>query len=133
MLFFIVFICSLPAFAAEASKEKSIQHFKVEDVTTIEKAKYIFIRSSSEIKNKTIFNSQELEQIHIITYSLEKSVLYFIKNLQGERQSLAQEIAIIVEDIHINSENNRPQATKLYINKYFHLADKFMLGFSSLH
>ena len=61
--------------------------------------------------------------------ALEKSVSYFVKNLIGERQSFAKEIAVVVEDIHISSENNLPKKTKVHLNKYFNLADKFISVF----
>jgi len=71
----------------------------------------------------------ELEQIHIITYSLEKSVYYFVENLEGEREDLAKKIAVAVEDIHVNAENNRQEKTKEHLNKYFNLVDKLVSVF----
>lgn len=115
--------------ATEDLKEIPIQHVKVVDLTSMEEAKIIFIKNTSEIRSKEKFNSLELQQIHIITYSLEKSVSYFVEHLKGERQYLAKEIAVSVEDIHVNSENNRPKKTKESLNKYFNLADKFVSVF----
>ncbi len=115
--------------ASDDSKEEPIQHLKIADVASMKDAKKIFIETTSEIKSKKKLDQLELQQIHIITYSLEKSVAYFAENLKGERQELAKEIAVVVEDIHISSENNRQEETETYLNKYFNLADKFISGF----
>lgn len=125
-LLFIVFIFALPALAVEDSMEGPVQHYVIADVTSMEEAKEIFISNTSEIKSKKKLNSMELEEIHIITYSLEKSIAYFVKNLCGERQSLAKEIAISVEDIHINAENNRSEKTNEHLNKYYTLAEQLI-------
>jgi len=115
--------------ATENSKEISVKHVKIADVTSMEEAKSIFIKNTSEIRRKKKFNLLELQQIHIITYSLEKSVSYLVENLKDERQYLAKKIAVSVEDIHVNAENNRPQKTIEHLNKYLNLADKFISVF----
>lgn len=115
--------------ASNESKEEPVQHLKIPDVTSMKDAKKIFIETTSEIKSKKNLDQLELQQIHIITYSLEKSVAYFVENLKGERQELANEIAVVVEDIHISSENNRQKEAETYLNKYFNLAEKFISGF----
>ena len=120
---------ALPVMASDESKEEPVQHLKIEDVTSMKDAKKIFIEKTSEIKSKTKLDELELQQIHIITYSLEKSVAYFVENLKGERQELAKEIAVVVEDIHVSSENGRQKKTEIYLNKYFNLAEKFVSGF----
>ncbi|MGV2872771.1 DUF6746 family protein [Colwellia sp. E150_009] len=129
VLSLLIFMFVLPVQAINDLKEKPVQHLKVADLSSMEAAKNVFINSTAKIKSKNKLNVLELEQIHIITYSLEKSVAYFVKNLRGERQSLAKEIAITVENIHINAENNRPKITKEHIDKYFNLADKFIADF----
>jgi len=126
VLLFIVFIFALPALAAEDSKEEPVQHYVIANVTSMEEAKDIFIKNTSEIKSKKKLNPVELEQIHVITYSLEKSVAYFVENLTSERQYLARKITVLVENIHISSENNRPEKTKKHLNKYFTLAEQFI-------
>ena len=115
--------------ASNESKEEPVQHLKIPDVTSMKDAKKIFIETTSEIKSKKNLDQLELQQIHIITYSLEKSVAYFVENLKGERQELANEIAVVVEDIHISSENNRQKEAETYLNKYFNLAEKLISGF----
>ena len=120
---------SLHVMASDDSKEEPVQHLKIADVTSMEDAKKIFIETTSEIKSKKKLDQLELQQIHIITYSLEKSLAYFVQNLEGERQDLAKEIAVVVEDIHISSENSRQKETETYLNKYFNLAEKFISGF----
>ena len=120
---------ALHVMASDESTEEPVQHLEIADITSMEDAKKIFIKKTSEIKSKKKLDQLELQQIHIITYTLEKSVAYFVENLKGERQQLAKEIAVVVEDIHISSENNRQKETERYLNKYFNLAEKFISGF----
>ncbi|WP_445354867.1 DUF6746 family protein [Microbulbifer sp. EKSA008] len=131
LLFAVTFATT--AQASPASGEKPIQHLKVADVTSMKDAKKIFIEKTAEIKSKQKLNPAELHQIHVITYTLEKSVEYFAENLKGERQKLAKDIAVVVENIHINSENNRPEKTRKDLNHYFKLAEKFEAGFKHKH
>jgi len=128
VLLLFTFIIALPVLAKDDSKEEPIQHYKIADVTSMEEAKSIFIRNTSEIKSKKKLNPLELEQIHVITYSLEKSIAYFVENLTGDGQFIAKEIALSVESIHVDSENNRPKKTREHLNNYFNLADKFLSG-----
>ena len=129
VILILSFAFALQVMASDEAKEEPIQHLKIADVTSVNDAKNIFIEKTSEIKSKKKLDQLELQQIHIITYSLEKSVAYFVENLIGERQELAKEIAVVVEDIHISSENNRQEKTKTLLNKYFDMAEKFISGF----
>ena len=129
VILFFSLIFALHVMASGESKEEPIQHLKIADVTSMKDAKKIFIEKTSEIKSKKTLDQLELQQIHIITYSLEKSVAYFVENLEGERQELAKEIAVVVEVIHISSENSRQEKTETHLNKYFNLAEKFISGF----
>ena len=115
--------------SVDAPKKKPTQHLKVDDVTTIKDAEAIFILKTSEIKRKTVLDVTELQEIHIITYTLEKSVAYLAENLKGENQSLAKELAVIVEDIHLNSEDNKKEETQKHISKYMELAKKLIANF----
>ena len=110
--------------ATSEPNEKPVQHRKVDDVTSLAEAKKVFLQTTSEIKSKEKLNAEELHQIHYITYSLEKSIAYYAENLSGKEQQLAKNIAIVVEDIHIASENNRKQETLTHLTKYFKLAKK---------
>jgi hypothetical protein len=120
---------ALPVMASSDSEEEPIQHLNIADVTSMKDAKKIFRETTSEIRSKEKLDVAELQEIHIITYSLEKSVAYFVDNLEGERQQLAEEIAVVVEDIHLSSENNRQKETKALLKRYFDLADQFSSGF----
>jgi hypothetical protein len=120
---------SLCALAVDESKEKPNQHLQVADVQSMEEAKAIFIDKTAEIRSKKPLNLENASQIHIITYTLEKSVAYFAENLKGEKQKLAEKIAIVVEDMHIASESNKLEALKEHINKYFVLVDEFIFCF----
>ncbi|MFK7845643.1 MAG: DUF6746 family protein [Rhodothermales bacterium] len=122
-------ILSLSVLATDELKEKPTQHLKIADVDSMEEAKEIFIDKTVEIRNKKTLNLEEVSQIHIITYTLEKSVAYFAENLKGEKQKTAKEIAVVVEDIHIASERNRLGELKKHLNEYFDLVDKFIFCF----
>ena len=56
------------------------------------------------------------------TYSLEKAVAYFVENSEAEGQILAEQIAVVVEEIHLASENNRSEDTRSYIDQLDKLA-----------
>ena len=120
---------SLPVLAADDSKEKPTQHLQIAEVTSMEEAKEIFIDKTVEIRNKKELNLEEASQIHIITYTLEKSEAYFVDNLKGEKQEIAKQIAVVVEDIHIASESNRLDDLQKHLDKYFDLVDKFIFCF----
>jgi len=128
-LLIFTMLFSWPILAADESKQKPTQHLRAADVNSMEEAKEIFIDKTAEIRRKKTINLEEASQIHIITYTLEKSVAYFAENLTGEKQKLAKEIAVIVEDIHITSESNRLDNLKKHLKEYFDLTDKFIFCF----
>ncbi len=107
-------------------EEKPVQHFTVADVTNIQEAKRIFFETTESLEQKKRLDQKELHEIHIITYKLEKSVAYFSEHLTDKGKNLAQDIALVVEDIHINSENNRENKTREHLNKYFKLVEKLI-------
>ena len=120
---------SLPVMASDDSHEEPVQHLDIADVTSLEDAKRIFVETTAQIRSKEKLDLAELQQIHIITYSLEQSVAYFVENTEGERHELAEEIAEVVEEIHISSENGRQEETKEHLEEYFDMADRFAAGF----
>ena len=128
LLVFVMFF-SLPGIASDDSKEKPTQHLQVEDIVTMKNAKEIFLGKTLEMMEKKNIGLQEASEIHIITYALEKSVAYFAENLEGEKQLLAKEMAVVVEDIHLTSENNRLGELQAHIQKYFNLVDEFLFCF----
>jgi len=125
----LLFPLSFQVLATGESEEKAVQHIKLADVTSAAQAKKVFLKSTSDIKSKKKLDAAELHEIHFITYSLEKSVAFYAENLSGDRQELAKEMAEVVEFIHINSENNRKEKTKKYLNQYFDLAAQFSSEF----
>jgi hypothetical protein len=129
VLFVFTMLFSLSVLAADESKEKPTQHIQIEDVNSMEEAKAIFIDKTAEIRSKKTLNLEAASQIHIITYTLEKSVAYFAENLEGEKQEMAKQIAVVVEDIHIASESNRLEELQKHLDKYFDLVDKFLFCF----
>jgi len=123
LLVFAMFF-SMSALAADDSKEKPTQHLKIADVTSMAEAKEIFIDQTAQIRSKRKLNPEEAAQIHIITYTLEESIAYFAENLTDEKQGVAKEMAVVVEDIHIASENNRLEKLRAHLDEYFSLVDK---------
>ena len=130
LILLVLLVCfSLPAIASDDSEEKPTQHLTIADVTTMKDAKEIFLGKTHEIMEKKNIGLQEASEIHVITYTLEKSVAYFAENLKGEKQALAKEMAVVVEDIHLASEKNRLGELQVHLKKYFDLVDKFLFGF----
>ena len=105
--------------------EKPIQHFKLEDIASESCAVEVMQSTTGQLRAKTNLDALELHEIHMITYSLEKAVAYFAENLSGPRQITAQEMAIVVEEIHLSSENNRKDNTKAALDQYFALFESF--------
>lgn len=124
LFFALAFITSVHA--SGVSEETPVQHLKVPDVTSLTAAKQIFIEKTLEMKGKQELNETELQQIHIITYSLEKSVAFFAEKVSRKKQELIKQIAVVVEDIHLNSENNRKPETQKHLDQYFQLAGEFI-------
>ncbi len=128
LLLFTMFF-ALPALASVESGEEPTQHLQVADVSSMEEAKTIFVDKTAEIRNKKTLGLEEASQIHIITYTLEKSVAYFAENLTGEKQDQAKEMVVVVEDIHIASEHNRLEELQKYLKRYFELVNEFLFCF----
>lgn len=120
----LIFMTSVQA--SDQSQEAPVKHLNVPSVTSLEEAKKIFIEKTLEINSKQTLDEAELQQIHIITYTLEQSVAYFSENFEGEGQQLAKNIAEVVESIHLGSENNRKEATQQKLKEYFQLASLFI-------
>ncbi len=84
--------------------------------------------TTEQLRAKTNLDALELHEIHMITYSLEKAVAFFAENLSGARQVTAQEMAVVVEEVHLSSENNRKEDTKAALDQYFALLEAFTNG-----
>jgi hypothetical protein len=128
-LFVFSMLFSFSVLAGDETKEKPTQHLQIADVTSMEEAKAIFLDKTVEIRNKETLDLETASQIHIITYTLEKSVAYFAENLEGEKQEQAKQMALVVEDIHITSESNRLDELQKHLDKYSELANRFLFCF----
>lgn len=118
----------LDGHAAHEHNEKPIQHLKLENILSLEEATTVFTKEIAFITGKEKLTDGVLHEIHMSTYSLEKAVKYFVENSQGEDKSLAQQIAVVVEEIHLASENNRADDTRSFIDqleKLEQIADSF--------
>jgi len=116
---------------AVVASDKPVKHLEVDDITSLQEAKKVFSETTLEIQGKNKFDAAELHDIHMITYSLEKAVAYFAENSEGEQQITAKKMAEVVELVHLGSENNRTEETKVYLQEYFKLADSFSTGLNS--
>lgn len=105
--------------------EKPIQHLKLEDIASESSAVEVMQSTTEQLRAKTNLDALELHEIHMITYSLEKAVAFFAENLSGARQVTAQEMAVVVEEVHLSSENNRKEDTKAALDQYFALFESF--------
>ena len=114
--------------ANSVQAEKPIQHLKLEDIATGSSAAEVMKSTTEQLRAKTKLDALELHEIHMITYSLEKAVAFFAENLSGARQVTAQEMAVVVEEIHLSSENNRKEDTKAALDQYFALLEAFTNG-----
>ncbi len=115
-------ICSFLVLATE----KPVKHLDLPEITNAQHAEQVFIETTAQLKSKETLNSEELQEIHVITYSLEKAIEYYVKNSANERKDAAVKLAETVESIHINSENDRQVETKKYLVEYFELAESFI-------
>ena len=105
--------------------EKPIQNLKLEDIASESKALEVMQSTTVQLRIMTNLDALELHEIHMITYSLEKAVAFFAENLSGARQETAQEMAVVVEEVHLSSENNRREETKAALDQYFALFESF--------
>ena len=123
--------CSKSCSSDEAKCEKSekaVQHLKVADITSMDEAKKVFAETNTQLKSKKKLDAVELHEIHMITYSTEKAVAYFAENLNGSQQKDAKNLAVVLEEVHIASENNRSEETNQKLAQYFKQADALSSG-----
>lgn len=111
------------------ASDKPIKHIIIEDITSNEEAVKVFTETTQQLKAKTKLDNTEMNEIHVITYSLEKAVAYFSENTVGEQKDTAIKMAEVVEMIHLGSENNRSEETAQSLEQYFVLADDFATKF----
>ena len=110
---------------SQSETEKPVQHLKVPDITSEDKAIKVMQSTTQKLKTKTQLDLTELNDIHMITYSLEKAVAYFVEHRTGDAQSVARDMAEVVERIHLNSENGRTEETREALQTYFKLEEAF--------
>ena len=108
-----------------SEEEKPIQHLNLQDINNRERAVEVMESTTAQLKSKNNLNEEALSEIHYITYSLEKAVAYYVENSSGEQQTAAKEMATVVEEVHLHSENNRTEETRKAFDKYFELQEAF--------
>lgn len=118
LFFTVLFILSSLTADKVFAADKPIQHLQLPEVTSLKEAKTVFAKTTAELQSKKKLDSAELHQIHMTTYSLEKAVAYFADNLLGGQQVAAKKLAEVVELIHLASENNRTEETRVYLEDY---------------
>ena len=118
---------ALPSEAnAGENAKKPTQHLVLPDITSEESAVKVFKETTALLKEKTKLDATELGEIHIITYSLEKAIAYFSENSEGVKKENADKMAVLIEEVHLNSETNKADKTKTALTSYFELADPFI-------
>ena len=115
---------SAPAFATKGA----VQHINLPDITSYEESKAVFNQTTAELREKNKLDEAELHVIHMITYSLEKAVAYFCENSTDDQQAVAEEMAKLVELVHVSAENYRAAETEMYLKEYFELANAYSEG-----
>ena len=112
---------------AISQSQKPVQHRKLPDIVTQSEAWDVLQTTSQRLRNQKQLNASELNEIHIITYSLEKAISYFATQSDSRIAQRAQAMATVVEDLHLNSENNRKEASQAASKNYFQLYEDFLI------
>ena len=129
----VIFSALLAAFTTlylttAVASDETVQHLIVDDITSYQEAKQVFADTTADIKTKTKLDAADLHDIHMITYSLEKAIAYFVENMEGEQKAAAENMAAVVELVNLGSENNRKVETQVYLEDYFKRAEAFSAG-----
>ncbi len=125
----VMISCDQNTTTSAEAPEKPTKHMEVPDVTTLDAAKSIFKERTDEIIGKQKLDTQELHEIHMSTYHLEKAVAYFAENAEGDQKKAAEDLAVVVEEIHLKSEGFKPAETKAEIAKLSELTKAFAASF----
>jgi hypothetical protein len=110
---------------AHSESDAPIQHLQLEEITSAEEAATVFAKEVAFIQDQKELTPGAMHAIHMSTYSLEKAVAYYAENLEDVQQELAGEIAAVVEEIHLASENNRAEETEKHVRKLASLVEDF--------
>lgn len=121
-----IFIGACQDNANVSHAQKPVQHLHLPDITTQSEAWDVLQATSKQLRNRQKLDASELNEIHMITYSLEKAIAYFATQSEPTLAKQAQAIAIVVEDLHLHSENNRKEASQAALNRYFKLYEPFL-------
>ena len=124
-IYYLSFVMLMSVATLSLADDKPVQHLKVEDITTASEADSVFNQTTLQLKSMQSLNEQELHDIHMITYSLEKAIAYYVVNSNGDQKMSAEKIAEVVEQIHLASENGKQGKVRTYLDEYFELADQF--------
>ena len=104
--------------------DDAVRHLDLEEVTSLEVAEDIFVTDTDRLKAITELNPTTLHDIHFITYSLETAVAFFVNNSNGDELAFYEEMAEVVEEIHIASENGRKEEAREHLNRYFEMVEE---------
>lgn len=121
-----IFIGACQDNANVSHEQKPVQHLHLPDITTQSEAWDVLQATSQQLRNRQKLDASELNEIHMITYSLEKAIAYFATQSEPTLAKQAQAIASVVEDLHLHSENNRKEASQAALNRYFKLYEPFL-------
>ena len=121
-----IFIGACQDNANVSHEQKPVQHLQLPDITTQAEAWDVLQATSQQLRNRQQLDASELNDIHMITYSLEKAIAYFATQSEPTLAKQAQAMAIVVEDLHLHSENNRKEASQAALNHYFKAMNPFV-------
>lgn len=114
---------------AEAKAQKPVKHLEIPDVTNGADARKIFTERTAEITGKKTLDNNELHEIHMSTYHLEKAIAWYAENAKGPRKEAAEKMAVVVEEIHLSSESFKADEAREHLKKYAAMAENFSQGF----
>ena len=121
-----IFIGACQDNADVSHEQKPVQHLQLPDIATQSKAWDVLQKTNEQLRTRQQLDTGELNEIHMITYSLEKAIAYFATESEPTLAKQAQAMAIVVEDLHLHSENNRKEASQAALNRYFKLYEPFL-------
>lgn len=110
-----------------SNEQKPAQHLQIPDIVNQAEAWNVLQKTSQQLQSHQQLDASELNEIHMITYSLEKAIAYFATQSEPTLVKQAQAMAIEIEDLHLHSENNRREASQAALNRYFKLYEVFIL------
>ena len=127
MFHFLRRICALFVLCCtvNAMAEKPIQHMQVDAITEAASAQMVFQRDTAKLQALMPLTDSDLAQVHQISYTLEQSLAYYVRNASDSAKAQAAIMADQVESFHLHSESQRLAETDAALSQYLSSAASF--------